>query len=238
MSRAPALAAPAPCIWMSAGLVTYKLCDRAFDCERCPLDLALSGAGREPEQHEGAGAVEFPDDLAFAPGHTWLRPAGGEASTRFRFGIDALAALLVGRTAGFRCDADDRLVAAGETLGTLDVDAGALALAAPIAGRVRRGNPVLADDPALASREPYGRGWLVELAAERPEDAGGLLRSETAREQAALDLRHFRRRIALELLADPDDVGPTLADGGERITDVRRLLGPAAYLRLLQELVR
>jgi glycine cleavage system H lipoate-binding protein len=223
---------------MSAGLVTYKLCDRAFDCEHCPLDLALSGTGRETDRRDGAGAVEFPDDLAYTPGHTWLRPAGGEASARFRFGIDALAALLVGRTAGFRCDADGRLVAAGETLGTLDVDAGGLALAAPIAGRVRRGNVALVEDPALASREPYERGWLVELAAERPEDAALLLRSEAAREQAALDLRHFRRRIALELLADPDDVGPTLADGGERLTDLRRILGADAYLRLLRDLVR
>ena len=26
------------CIWMSAGLVAYKLCDREFKCEECPLD--------------------------------------------------------------------------------------------------------------------------------------------------------------------------------------------------------
>jgi len=29
------------CVWMDAGVVNYKLCDRAFDCDRCPLDLAL-----------------------------------------------------------------------------------------------------------------------------------------------------------------------------------------------------
>jgi glycine cleavage system H lipoate-binding protein len=223
---------------MSAGLVSYKLCDRAFDCERCPLDLALSGTGREPERRDGMGSVEFPDDLAYTPGHTWLRPAGGEGSTRFRFGVDALAALLVGRTAGFRCDADGRLVAAGQALGTLQVDAGGLELAAPIAGRVRRANAALDEDPSLTSREPYERGWLVELAAERPEDAASLLRAEAAREQSALDLRHFRRRIALELLADPNDVGPTLADGGERLTDLRLILGADAYLRLLRDLVR
>lgn len=29
------------CVWMDAGVVNYKLCDRGYDCERCPLDLAL-----------------------------------------------------------------------------------------------------------------------------------------------------------------------------------------------------
>ena len=30
------------CIWMSAGLVRYKLCDREFDCEHCPLEHVSS----------------------------------------------------------------------------------------------------------------------------------------------------------------------------------------------------
>ncbi|HYX31218.1 MAG TPA: hypothetical protein VE863_21970 [Pyrinomonadaceae bacterium] len=29
------------CVWMDAGVMNYKLCDRAFDCDRCPLDQAL-----------------------------------------------------------------------------------------------------------------------------------------------------------------------------------------------------
>lgn len=237
MSRAPVQAPPSPCIWMSAGLVSYKLCDRAFECERCPLDLALSGAGRPPERIADLGSVEFPDGLAYTPGHTWLSPAAGEGSTRFRFGVDALAALLAGRTAGFRPDGDGELVAAGEPLGTLRVDAGELALSAPITCRVRRPNVDLEGNPTLTAREPYGRGWLVEVAAERAEDVGAMLRPEAALERAALDLRHFRRRLALELLADPDDVGPTLADGGARLTDLRLLLGAEAYLRLLRDLV-
>ena len=37
-----------PCIWMSAGLVSYKLCDRDFDCGNCPLDAALRGNAAAP----------------------------------------------------------------------------------------------------------------------------------------------------------------------------------------------
>lgn len=32
-----------PCVWMSAGLVAFKLCDREGECESCPFDQAMRG---------------------------------------------------------------------------------------------------------------------------------------------------------------------------------------------------
>jgi hypothetical protein len=32
-----------PCVWMSAGLVAFKLCDREGECEACPFDRAMRG---------------------------------------------------------------------------------------------------------------------------------------------------------------------------------------------------
>ncbi|HEX6865334.1 MAG TPA: hypothetical protein VF414_21075 [Thermoanaerobaculia bacterium] len=38
-----------PCVWMSAGLVAFKLCDREGECEGCPFDRAMrSPQGRPP----------------------------------------------------------------------------------------------------------------------------------------------------------------------------------------------
>lgn len=38
-----------PCVWMSAGLVAFKLCDREGECESCPFDRAMrSPQGRPP----------------------------------------------------------------------------------------------------------------------------------------------------------------------------------------------
>lgn len=47
---------PERCVWMQAGVVGYKLCDREFDCDLCPFDAALRGEalhdwrGREIER--------------------------------------------------------------------------------------------------------------------------------------------------------------------------------------------
>lgn len=29
------------CIWMAAGVLSYKLCNRGFNCDACPLDMVL-----------------------------------------------------------------------------------------------------------------------------------------------------------------------------------------------------
>lgn len=40
------------CVWMDAGVLTFKLCDRDFDCEHCPLDAALHGTSPAPSARE------------------------------------------------------------------------------------------------------------------------------------------------------------------------------------------
>ena len=47
------------CVWMDAGVLAYKLCDRGFDCSHCPLDAALRGLSGTPTQ---------PDDERSEPG--------------------------------------------------------------------------------------------------------------------------------------------------------------------------
>jgi glycine cleavage system H lipoate-binding protein len=40
------------CIWMKAGIVSFRLCDNAYDCQSCPFDKAMQKtvkAGRRPD---------------------------------------------------------------------------------------------------------------------------------------------------------------------------------------------
>ncbi len=37
-----------PCVWMSAGLVAFKLCDREGECEGCPFDRAMQDPQGRP----------------------------------------------------------------------------------------------------------------------------------------------------------------------------------------------
>lgn len=228
-----------PCLWMTAGVVTYKLCDRDFDCEHCPFDAALRGRAETalPGRRTPPGRLSpwsFPDGRVYTPGHLWLAEQVA-APPVLRLGLDAFAAVLLGRLRRLRWPPAGRALALGETVCELDLDAGLLPVAMPVAARMRRGNPALESDPHLALASPYEAGWLAEIepeAAELPRwlDAG------QAREQARLDLRHFRRRMALALL-DDHSVGPTLPDGGAPLTDLCQILGGPRYLALLRELI-
>lgn len=235
-----------PCVWMSAGLLTYRLCDRDFDCEHCPLDAALrgepTGDPRLAEPAPSAGLLAtFPRDRRYSPGHLWIQAAAGEKSSsavepRLRIGLDGFAAAILGRPAGVRWESSSGPFQPGETICEIDLDVGFLPLGAPLAGGLLRPNRALRDDPGLLLAAPYGEGWLADLS-DGGAERGELLSPEAVREKARLDLRRFRRRVAFHLLAAAEAVGPTVNDGGEPLTDLRRMLGAARYLELLRELV-
>lgn len=45
------------CVWMSAGLLRFWLCDRAFNCDDCPLDRALR-AQRSTHRPSGSTSAQ------------------------------------------------------------------------------------------------------------------------------------------------------------------------------------
>jgi len=238
-----------PCLWMSAGLVSYKLCDRDFDCERCPLDAALRGEPRAalpgPEEGDGAGSLtapfHFPDDRRYGDGHTWARLRGAGEPRVARLGLDAFATALAGPVRRLLPrTAPGEGAAPGAPLADLELDGGTLGVTSPLAGRLTAWNPLWedGDGDAPAGLDPYGDGWLADLALAEPAALEALPSAEEARETALLDLRRLRRRAALHLLAaDAADAGPTLPDGGRVLTDLRAILGPRRYLELLRDLL-
>ena len=48
------------CVWMDAGVVNYKLCDRGYDCERCPLDQALH---RRPSERSALAKSHYSETI-------------------------------------------------------------------------------------------------------------------------------------------------------------------------------
>jgi glycine cleavage system H protein len=232
-----------PCVWMAAGLVNYKLCDREFDCARCPLDAALRGDGPAQARRtllpdDGRRNQGFPADRRYAPGHTWIASCVSDGESLVRIGLDGFAAILIPRPIRLSLEAGPRELERGDIICDIELPEGTLPVAAPIGGRLMRANPALAERPALIVESPYDEGWLVELSPADDANAIDLLDAAKVREQTDLHLRHFRRRIGLQLLADSTPVGPCMADGGEPLTSLSEILGGRQYLRILREVLR
>jgi glycine cleavage system H protein len=226
------------CVWMAAGMVAYKLCDRVFDCESCPFDAVMRGqAPAAPGDAllapvPAIGPDEFREDRRYHAAHTWAQAVGPD---RLRIGLDAFAAWLVGDATSIVLPPAATLVAAGRAGAWLIDGCGPLPLRMPVDGTVIRGNPLLRTHPRLAIEAPYDAGWLIEARVADPAAAlAGLLSASRMRERAARELGEFDAQARARLSRGAEEVGVTLADGGERIADLRRLLGAEQARSLIE----
>lgn len=229
-----------PCVWMNAGLLTYKLCDRGLECDRCPLDAGLRGdtAVRMGELlSPDCGFADFPGDRWYTSGHGWIEPLDGQFYQRLRFGLDAFAATILGCCRRIDwCESQESL-AYGDPLCRIDVGLGIISIGAPLDCRIVKVNPFLQSRAERLLTEPYGNGWIAELTTSQTDPLEGLLPADAAQEKARLDLQWFRRQVALNLLATGRPFGHADPNRNERLVDLREMLAGPTYLILLPELV-
>ena len=233
-----------PCVWMSAGLLAYRLCDRDYDCEHCPLDAALRRTDLAPQADHPArksapGSTtgppqEYPDDRSYGPGHCWVKE---RAPGCLRLGLDAFAASLLAPLVGVIFPTPGTRLAHGEAVCWLRVGTRPIPLPAPAGGYLERVNPNVRRDPALACLTPYDAGWLVEVKPENGAVPPRLVDAAGARQRAAADKRLLDHLVAREQKAG-SRVGDTLPDGGSPVSGLRDMLGSARFARLVRKVLR
>lgn len=92
--------------------------------------------------------------------HMWVARAGEKA----RVGMDPLAVETSGTLAQLSLPAPGTEVTAGRPFGQLEAAKFVGPLISPVSGVVHAVNEAVAADPGLAERDPYGEGWLIDVA--------------------------------------------------------------------------
>ncbi len=230
-----------PCVWMTAGQVAYKLCDRDFRCEECPLDACLRGQGVPVGSSRAAAPhplldADFPGDRRYGEGHVW---AGVTEDNRIRIGLDAFAARLLRHLAGIVLPPAGGRVEKGHAGCWVTDETVTLSLKSPVSGTIVRSNPRLRTSPALAAESPYDEGWLLEVECQDASAAvAGLMSAAETRDRARAGFDLLRDlSVGTTRATQGPAVGPTLADGGEPAQDLRRLLGSAVYYGIVARLL-
>ncbi|GAA0365243.1 MULTISPECIES: glycine cleavage system protein GcvH [Micromonospora] len=121
----------------------------------------------------------IPEDLRYTAEHEWVAAADGGA---VRVGITHFAQDALGDIVYVQLPEAGAVVAAGEPLGEIESTKSVSELYAPVAGTVSARNEVLADTPEVINTDPYGSGWLVEIAVADPAAVDGLLTADAYRE--------------------------------------------------------
>ncbi len=232
------------CVWMTGGLLTYRLCDRDYDCERCLIDRAMREGGMTPPEptdrfdafldQEIDLSSGFPSASGrfYDPTHQQVQIVGGGAA---RVGLDPLLSRIIGSAQRFHLPAAAAGVRRNQVAWTIDCDAGRVELPSPIGGTVEVINERLLGESPASLGDRSADLWLAVVRPKRLRaDLARLLFGPKARVWWCRELEKVR-----ELLVSLRRVeGGTLPDGGE--TDLKILDRlPAETRRLLvAELLR
>jgi glycine cleavage system H lipoate-binding protein len=227
-----------PCVWMEAGLVSYKICDHDQECATCPLDMAMGGRRRTKKTSRAPESTHrtrwsFPQDRLYHHRHCWVMPT---SRNTLRCGIDAFAASLFPDICGVVLPGNRANLIEGAVSSWICMGEGLiLPLCSPADGAVMRRNPLLASTPAAIIEQPYGEGWLFELSGEMPRIGRntGLRHGGDMHRQAEVERVALRQRLEAEVSRDYPELNRVAADGGEISPRIVHEIGAESYKQIV-----
>jgi len=239
------------CIWMQAGLVAFKLCDRAFECENCPFDALMRRGTDKGHRHNEVPGPEAPapavrmkpsdDALCFDP-EAWYGAGFWYVRRRdehlVEIGLNEIGALFLPPVREVILPRLGTALTATQTSMWLIASEGTLGLTAPCAGVIRGVNPRLLDTLVIRS-EPARQVRFMDPEVSSVRTAcRGLLRGTKAAEY--LQTQHKELMQILEDALDPlrKTLGPTSHDGGTRLPNLAAMLGGQRYFHLVAQFYR
>ena len=251
------------CIWMTAGVISFKLCPFNYDCERCDFDKAMRSQVKSERMSfkvkkgtaETLGRREtlpLPDDakrpslfftfsvdkldeeLYLHPDHLWARRIEDK---KWRVGVDQLLAYILPPPTKFEWFDLKKDLVQDQVFGKILTQGGPVFLSLPLSGHVIQTNSRLDQCPNLLQQDPYGEGWLAII--DQIVDNSELEKFYTGLagrkflEEEAQHLKFLLKHRGIEI----DQIGVTLGDGGVNIKYLHQVLPAAVCLRLAAELI-
>lgn len=126
----------------------------------------------------------FPEDLKYTAEHEWVRTPG-ETPGSVRIGITDYAQDALGDIVYVQLPEVGETVKAGDAVGELESTKSVSDVYCPVSGEVVARNEALDDAPELVNSDPYGAGWLFEVAFGEGGDSVELLDAATYQQTAA-----------------------------------------------------
>ncbi|MFB3886577.1 MAG: glycine cleavage system protein H [Thermodesulfobacteriota bacterium] len=256
------------CVWMTAGLLSYKLCQHDLQCEKCPLDWELRNLSPAspvdstgPQEPRSKGSAEADPDVS------WQRGKWGEEFLRedlsllnikeslfyhpghtwikvekadeVRVGLDTFLGSIIGKVNVVVLPLSGRRVLQGETLCSIIHEEGILHIVFPVGGVILSVNSKLKDQPELVTRDPLGDGFLLTLKPKNfQRDQKSLFCGEAALSWYRREWERFKTAVISELHHGQESLGMTMQDGEIRLKDIKKWIDPERYIQLISTFLR
>jgi glycine cleavage system H protein len=236
------------CVWMTTGLIAYKLCTLDFRCEECLFDQVMRNeapAGSRPDYYpavSSAGAAttesfgQIKGSLFYHQHHCWAKV---ENPDEVRIGIDGILAQLVAKIKTVVLPKEGDEVKQGQCFAHLIQERHIVPLISPLSGSVLSINNGLKKYPELVGSDPWEGGWLITIQPANLEtDVRVLLYGRRAMEWYQKREQEVSTAGAALLNQSDPCLGPTMQDGGERVNCLASVLPSEQYYQILESLCR
>ncbi|NMB49768.1 MAG: glycine cleavage system protein GcvH [Bacteroidales bacterium] len=118
--------------------------------------------------------MNFPENVKYSHDHEWIRVEGEEAYV----GITDFAQSELGEIVYVDIPTVGETLESGEVFGSIEAVKTVSDLLMPVTGKVLEMNAELEDAPELVNKDPYGEGWIIKIAVQKPEELDNLLSAE------------------------------------------------------------
>ena len=118
--------------------------------------------------------MNFPENVKYSHDHEWIRVEGQEAYV----GITDFAQSELGGIVYVDIPTIGDTLESGEVFGSIEAVKTVSDLLMPVSGKVLEMNDELEDAPELVNKDPYGKGWIIKIAVQKPEELDNLLTAE------------------------------------------------------------
>ncbi len=122
--------------------------------------------------------MNLPDNLKYTKDHEWIKVEGNEAT----IGITDYAQGELGDIVFIEIETVGENLAREEVFGTIEAVKTVSDMFMPVTGEVLEMNPELQDSPDLVNKDPYGKGWIVRVKVENPDELNDLLSADKYKE--------------------------------------------------------
>jgi len=157
------------CDWVELGELSYKICNRNFDCERCPLEKALRGffmdasiitrnSFRYFSSLDHLVKIKQSENYYVSSRHVWIEIVGPH---EIKLGVDNVAAVVLGAIDDIVLPRAEEKITRGGCCGYVKRGRYNFSIPTPVTGRIKVVNPNLKLAPNQLTLDPVNNGWMM-----------------------------------------------------------------------------
>jgi glycine cleavage system H lipoate-binding protein len=250
------------CIWMTAGVVNYKLCDNNFNCDCCDFDRVMRGMlpyqknGKdkiqdvtftEGYQKEDQAIQKMVDkylyfllsgckihlDRCYYPSHLWIK---AESDDTIRIGLDALLIKILEPVDKVVLPALNETYRKNQLITWIVRGKNILPLYSPMKGKVINVNysfSVSTIDKAMEGDSYLFKMRCMEFSQEGKQAYNNMQGLQHYVQKVEIIKNFLSKAFKTKL---PNELGPTLTDGGDFEVNLEKVMGQKAFSELLNAL--